>query len=160
MEDPLQMDKLVGAESCFPRCLVLCKAAAQLPHSDILGQPVGSGLYKQDWTLPEALRSCSGNVGVMHREGVGGTPAREECYNRFQVETPQQFQRLATQYQGVQGTIDLHYGPMTVDLFASFRNTQLTIFFSWKPDPIASAVDALAQTWIHHRPYMFSPFAL
>ena len=56
--------------------------------------------------------------------------------------------------------LDLHYGPMTVDLFASFRNTQLTIFFSWKPDPKASAIDALAQPWIHHRPYMFPPFAL
>ena len=56
--------------------------------------------------------------------------------------------------------LDLHYGPMTVDPFASFRNTQLTIFFSWKPDPKASAIDALAQPWIHHRPYMFPPFAL
>ena len=99
--------KLVGAEGCFPCCSVFCKTAAQLPHSDILGQPGGSGLYKQDGrnTLPEALRSCSGNVGVVHREEVDspcGTPAREvQCYSRFRVETPQRFQRLATQSQSV-----------------------------------------------------------
>ena len=56
--------------------------------------------------------------------------------------------------------LDLRYGPMTVDLFTSFRNTQLTTFFSWKPDPKASAIDALAQPWIYHQPYMFPPFAL
>ena len=102
--------KLVGAESCLPCCSVLCTAAAQLPHSDILGQPSSSGLYKQDGrnTLPEALRPCSGNVGVVHREEVDrpcGTPAGEvQCYSRFRVETSQRFQRLATQSQGVQGT--------------------------------------------------------
>ena len=52
------------------------------------------------------------------------------------------------------------FGPFTVDLFASFRNTQLKTFFSWKPDPRAAAVDALAQEWKHHNPYMFPPFAL
>ena len=56
--------------------------------------------------------------------------------------------------------LDLRYGPMTVDLFASFRNTQLTTFFSWKPNCKASAIDALAQPLIHHQPYMFPPFAL
>ena len=102
--------KLVGAEGCFPCCSVLCKTAVQLPHSDILGQPGGSGLYKQDGrnTLPKALRSCSGNVGVVHREEVDspcGTPAQEvQCYSRFRVETPQRFQRLATQSPSVQGT--------------------------------------------------------
>ena len=102
--------KLVGAEGCFPCCSVLCKTAVQLPHSDILGQPGGSGLYKQDGrnTLPKALRSCSGNVGVVHREEVDspcGTPAQEvQCYSRFQIETPQRFQRLATQSPSVQGT--------------------------------------------------------
>ena len=51
-------------------------------------------------------------------------------------------------------------GPFSVDLFASFRNTQLEVYFSWKPDPSAEAVDALCQVWSNHRPYLFPPFAL
>ena len=51
-------------------------------------------------------------------------------------------------------------GPFSVDLFASFRNTQLEVYFSWKPDPSAEAVDALCQVWSNHRPYLFPPLAL
>lgn len=52
------------------------------------------------------------------------------------------------------------YSPLTVDLFASFKNAQLEIFFSWRPDPHAVAVDALSQPWSTHRPYLFPPFSL
>ena len=51
-------------------------------------------------------------------------------------------------------------GPFSVDLFASFRNIQLEVYFSWKPNPSAEAVDALCQVWSNHRPYLFPPFAL
>lgn len=37
------------------------------------------------------------------------------------------------------------HGPFSVDLFASFQNTQLDIFYSWKADPQASAIDAFVQ---------------
>lgn len=57
-------------------------------------------------------------------------------------------------------SIQQRFGPFSMDLFASFRNTQLKVFFSWKPDPMATAVDTLAQEWRHHRPYLFPPFAL
>ena len=34
------------------------------------------------------------------------------------------------------------HGPFSVDLFASFRNAQLEVFYSWKADPQAAAIDA------------------
>ena len=52
------------------------------------------------------------------------------------------------------------HGPFSVDLFASFRNAQLKVFYSWKADPQATAVDALVQDWSNHRPYCFPPFVL
>lgn len=33
------------------------------------------------------------------------------------------------------------HGPLSVDLFASFRNAQLEVFYSWKADPRAIAID-------------------
>ena len=57
--------------------------------------------------------------------------------------------------------IQKKFGQFSIDLFASFQNTQLPKFFSWKPNPNALAVDALAQQWNHFElPYAFPPFAL
>jgi hypothetical protein len=52
------------------------------------------------------------------------------------------------------------FGPFTVDLFASYTNAQMEVFFSWKPDPKSAGIDALAQPWDCHLPYLFPPFAL
>ncbi|XP_040266255.1 uncharacterized protein LOC120980933 [Bufo bufo] len=52
------------------------------------------------------------------------------------------------------------WGPMTIDLFASRLNRQLTRFFSWRPDPEAVAVDAFLQDWSASRLYVFPPFAM
>ncbi|XP_044130754.1 uncharacterized protein LOC122943828 [Bufo gargarizans] len=52
------------------------------------------------------------------------------------------------------------WGPFAVDLFASRLNTQLPRFFSWRPDPLAEAVDALLQHWGGALMYAFPPFAL
>ena len=52
------------------------------------------------------------------------------------------------------------FGPFTVDLFASYTNAQMEMFFSWKPDPKSAGIDALAQPWDCHLPYLFPPFAL
>ena len=53
------------------------------------------------------------------------------------------------------------FGHFSNDPFASFQNTQLPKFFSWKPNPNALAVDALAQQWNSLLfPYAFPPFAL
>ena len=47
------------------------------------------------------------------------------------------------------------WGPHNVDLFAARHNTQLPRYFSFKPDPEAEAVDALAQCWSDLRAYAF-----
>ncbi|XP_044152415.1 uncharacterized protein LOC122940106 [Bufo gargarizans] len=52
------------------------------------------------------------------------------------------------------------WGLMTIDLFVSWLNRQLTRFYSWRPDPEAVAVDAFLQDWSSSRLYAFSPFAM
>ncbi len=50
-------------------------------------------------------------------------------------------------------------GPCAKDPFADRLNAQLPQFFSWKPDPMALASDALTQDWSNGRNYAFLPFA-
>ena len=56
--------------------------------------------------------------------------------------------------------LEMKWGPFDVDLFAARHNKQLRRFFSFRPDPEAEAVDALAQPWTNIRPYAFPPFIL
>ena len=51
-------------------------------------------------------------------------------------------------------------GQCTIDLFAGRTNHQLPRFFSYKPDPEAEAIDALAQPWAIEIGYAFPPFTL
>ena len=50
------------------------------------------------------------------------------------------------------------WGTPEIDLFASRLNAQLPRYFSWKPDPCASAVDALSENWEQLFFYAFPPF--
>ena len=43
--------------------------------------------------------------------------------------------------------IDMKWGPLEVDMFASRLTTQTKRFFSWRPDPDAEAVNAFNQDW-------------
>ena len=52
------------------------------------------------------------------------------------------------------------WGPCDVDLFTARHNTQLPRYFSFKPDPKAEAINALAQDWRHLNPYAFPSFIL
>ena len=56
--------------------------------------------------------------------------------------------------------LEMKWDPFDVDLFAARHNKQLKRFFSFRPDPEAEAVDALAQSWTNFRPYAFPPFIL
>ena len=38
-------------------------------------------------------------------------------------------------------------GPLSTDLFASRLSSQLPVFVSWRPDPLAAATDAFTQDW-------------
>ena len=55
--------------------------------------------------------------------------------------------------------LEMKWGPLDVDLFAA-RHKQLRRFFSFRPDPEAEAVDALAQSWTDIRCYAFPLFIL
>ena len=48
-------------------------------------------------------------------------------------------------------------GPCALCLFADRLNAQLTQFYSWRPDPMALATDALLQNWAVGRLYAFPP---
>ncbi len=50
--------------------------------------------------------------------------------------------------------------PCAKDLFADRLNAQLPQFFSWRPDPMALASDALQQDWSNGRNYAFLLFCL
>jgi hypothetical protein len=65
--------------------------------------------------------------------------------------------KLAT---GVVKSLLDHWPGAQFDLFASRTNNQLPRYFSWRPDPGATAIDAIAQSWLHLFGYAFPPFAL
>ena len=50
--------------------------------------------------------------------------------------------------------------PCTFDLFASTTNQQLQWYASWRPDPGATAVDALSLDWAEVQGYAVPPFSL
>ena len=50
------------------------------------------------------------------------------------------------------------FGKPEVDLFANRLNHQLDNYMSWKPDPQASAVDAMSVSWKDIYFYAFPPF--
>ncbi|KAJ1197977.1 hypothetical protein NDU88_001821 [Pleurodeles waltl] len=52
------------------------------------------------------------------------------------------------------------WGPFAIDLFASRLNSQLPLFFSWRPDPVALASNAFLQDWSQAINYAFPPFLM
>lgn len=56
--------------------------------------------------------------------------------------------------------INLLWGPLEIDLFASRLTNQLPRYVSWKADPGAEATDAFSLNWAQHRGYAFPPFVL
>jgi len=57
-------------------------------------------------------------------------------------------------------TIKETFGPLNVDLFASRLTHQMPRFFSWRPDPLAEAVDAFQQDWGPLRGFANLPWCL
>ena len=51
-------------------------------------------------------------------------------------------------------------GRPTIDLFASKDNRQLKRYMAWKPDPDATAIDAMTSDWGDEFSYIFPPFSL
>lgn len=51
-------------------------------------------------------------------------------------------------------------GEPTIDLFASYLNSKLPCYYSWKSDPRASHIDAFTISWHGPLMYCFPPFSL
>ena len=56
--------------------------------------------------------------------------------------------------------LNILWGPLEIDLFATRISTQLPRFFSWKPEPLAEAIDAFLQDWSTVRGYANPPWCL
>jgi len=52
------------------------------------------------------------------------------------------------------------YPELNIDLFASRLNDQLDVYYSWKPDPGCTYVDAFSIDWGNFNFFAFPPFSL
>ena len=124
------------------------------------GQHFGRGVCKSSRgdSLPSFVQPGSGSVGMGTQSGFLSqcrAPIAADWQSRhFQDSSnwklcPEVFHALM-----------LIRGPCTKDLFADWLNAQLPQFFSWRPDPLALASDALQQDRSNERNYAFPPFCL
>ena len=51
-------------------------------------------------------------------------------------------------------------GPLDVELFAHRLTHQLSHFYSWRPDPLAEAMDAFTWDWSQFQVYVNPPWCL
>ena len=56
--------------------------------------------------------------------------------------------------------LNQQWEPFDIDQFATRLTRQLPEFYSWKPDPESTAVDALVQDWRHMNWYAHPPRCL
>lgn len=82
-----------------------------------------------------------------------------KCNSRRGVPIAGELQQLETLPEIFQ-QIYLLWGPLEIDLFASWLTNQLPRCVSWKPDPGAEVTDAFSLNWAQHRGYAFPPFVL
>ena len=92
-------------------------------------------------------------VSACHIPGSLNVEADEESRRQFNTE----YQLKPSLFR----ILTLIWGKPQVDLFATRLNCQIKIFFAWKPDPEAQAIDALAQKWgSYNLVYAFPPIGL
>ena len=82
---------------------------------------------------------------INHSHGTALTRV-SKCHCRLRIPGKSRFQRLATGSISV-STTEQKRGPFVIDLFATRLTAQLQRFVSWKPDPVAEAVDAFTLDW-------------
>ena len=157
--------KLPGNASSLPSPSVLYEGHSS-PHSLSLHGQHHSNLIPKPQrrdNFPLPLHASKTNLAVVH---VPEHPS--SC----------QSPTWTSQYSGrqrVQGTtgqmglanpskiflkINQILGPLTIDLFASRLTQQLPAYFSWRPDPQASAMDAFLQDWSGKICYANLPWGL
>lgn len=56
--------------------------------------------------------------------------------------------------------VQRHWGPHSIDLFATAENKQLSRFASWQPNPGTTWVDAMQHSWVNENGWANPPFSL
>ena len=118
---------------------------------------MGGTVSSQLTELAKELWLWALNKGVhllaQHIPGISNTVADAESRTRWDRSDWMLCPRIFR-------TICRTLGPLEVDLFASRLTHQLPRFFSWKPDPLAEAVDAFQQDWGTMKGYANPPWCL
>lgn len=100
------------------------------------------------WALERDITITAQHIpGVFN--GIADTESRLERDRSDWMLSPEVFQK-----------INQALGPLEVDLFASRLTHQLPRFFSWRPDPLAEAVDAFQQDWSEVKGFANPPWCL
>ena len=140
--------QLLGTVSRFIRSKEFCKGSIMCPCETSHGQHFGCSLCEppRGNTISSSVQFGSGPIGVGSQSEYFSkcrTPCRtHKCYGRLAVSSLHRFEQLAVMPRSLSGLMQIR-GPCAKDLFADRLNTQLPRFYSWKPDPMAVAVDAL-----------------
>ena len=156
--------KLVRAQRSFSYTAVFYQGHTQFPHSPSDGQSSDNHIHQQkretrsralcnlalklwNWCIQRGI-----SIEARHLQGLQNTRAYFESRQTDPCDLHLD--------QAVFEKITVQLGKCSIDLFASYKNTQTERFYSWKPDPKSEAIDALSQSWKnHHQPY-FSPRSL
>ena len=100
------------------------------------------------WALERDITITAQHIpGVFN--GIADTESRLERDRSDWMLSPEVFQKISQAL-----------GPLEVDLFASRLTHQLPHFFSWRPDPLAEAVDAFQQDWSEVKGFANPPWCL
>lgn len=111
------------------------------PHLNSLARRLWLWLLERQITVSASyIRSCD------------NTQADEE--SRKNYSGPKEWKLHPTVFR----EINFLHGPLTHDLMASRLNTQLPLYFSLYPDPLALGVDCFNASWKSTNPYVFPPF--
>ena len=124
----------------------LNKTGGRIPELNYIMTPI--------WDLCKQLRIQIISTHIKGElNGIADGLSRMDIPNNFSTAQlqPSLFKQLTT----------LH-GPLSVDLFASQTNNQLTKFVSWKPETTAMATNAFSLQWnkLGETLYAFPPFAV
>ena len=138
---PYQLARIKRSISCPS---MLCETPEQFPHFTPNGQPSGHNLYQQKGghEIKSTLRPSSQGVdmvlgdvnysGARHLPGHQNT--RADFESRHQTDSGNWHLNKA-----IFKMMTNQMGDCSIDLFASYKNTQLKKFYSWRPDPLSLA---------------------
>ena len=160
---PYQLARIKRSISCPS---MLCETPEQFPHFTPNGQPSGHNLHQQKGghEIKSTLRPSSQGVDMVLGEVnySGGKTSPWPPKHSGGLREPSLSDSGDWHLnKAIFKMMTNQMGDCSIDLFASYKNTQLKKFYSWRPDPLSLAVDALAQSWkSYHQPYLFLPVSL